>query len=112
MIRLSIMMFLQFFVWGAFFVTMGAYLGVIFKDKEGLNTIIGSIYATQPWAALFAPLIVGFAADRLFNKERVNGVLQILGGCVLWHKSTLGTDTSKTFTILYWNEIGIASKAF
>ncbi len=100
MIRLSIMMFLQFFVWGAFFVTMGAYLGVIFKDKEGLNTIIGSIYATQPWAALFAPLIVGFAADRLFNKERVNGVLQILGGCVLWYSASITESPAEFFWVM------------
>ena len=77
-IRLYIMMFLEFFVWGAFFVPMGNYLGVIFAQyqEEGtLNQIIGNTYATQTWAALFAPLIVGFVADRLFNKEIVNGVL-------------------------------------
>ena len=96
MVRLAIMMFLQFFVWGAFFVTMGGYLGIIFKDKEGLNTIIGDIYSTQPWAALFAPLIVGFVADRLFNKERVNGVLQILGGVVLWYSASI-TDSPTMF---------------
>ncbi|MEM8946757.1 MAG: MFS transporter, partial [Planctomycetota bacterium] len=61
-LRLSIMMFLQFFVWGAFFVTLGSYLNVLFQDEENLNTIIGDIYSTQPWAALFAPLIVGFIA--------------------------------------------------
>ena len=97
--RLSVMMFLQFFIWGAFFVTLGGYLGVIFAEyaeKGELNTIIGDVYATQPWAALFAPLIVGFVADRLFNKERVNGVLQILGGIVLWYSATV-TDSPKEF---------------
>ena len=80
-VRLSIMMFLQFFIWGAFFVPMGGYLGKIFASYKGeLNSIIGNTYATQTWAALFAPLIVGFVADRLFNKERVNGILHLLGG--------------------------------
>lgn len=98
-LRLNIMMFLQFFVWGAFFVPMGSYLGVIFEQyqEEGtLNTIIGNTYATQTWAALFAPLIVGFIADRLFNKEKVNGVLHLLGACVLWWCSTI-TDSPAQF---------------
>ena len=85
-------MFLQFFVWGAFFVTMGSYLGVIFseyEEKGQLNSIIGSAYATQTWAAVFAPLIVGFVADRLFNKEIVNAVLHLLGGGILWWCSTI-----------------------
>lgn len=99
--KLCVMMFLQFFVWGAFFVPMGSYLGTVFAEynEQGtLNTIIGNTFATQTWAALFAPLIVGFIADRLFNKEVVNGVLHILGGCVLWWCSTI-TDSPST---LFW----------
>ena len=99
-LRLNIMMFLQFFVWGAFFVTMWDYLGILFQDEEKdvINTIQGGIYSTQTWAALFAPLIVGFIADRLFNKERVNGVLHLLGACMLWWCSTI-TDSPTQF---YW----------
>jgi nucleoside transporter len=99
-VRLCLMMFLQFFVWGAFFVPMGSYLGIIFEryNAEGtLNRIIGDAYATQTWAAVFAPLIVGFVADRLFNKERVNGLLQIVGGCLLWWCATI-TDSPAQFT--------------
>ncbi len=103
MVRLAIMMFLQFFVWGAFFVTLGGYLGVIFAEyaeKGELNTIIGDVYATQPWAALFAPLIVGFVADRLFNKEIVNGVLHILGGVVLWYSASITESPSQFFWVM------------
>ncbi|MBC18703.1 MAG: MFS transporter [Planctomycetaceae bacterium] len=94
-VRLSIMMFLQFFIWGAFFVPMGGYLGKIFASYKGeLNSIIGNTYATQTWAALFAPLIVGFVADRLFNKERVNGILHLLGGgLLLWCSSITDSPT-------------------
>ncbi len=89
------MMFLQFFIWGAFFVPMGSYLGKLFVSYKGeLNSIIGSTYATQTWAALFAPLIVGFVADRLFNKERVNGILHLLGGgLLLWCSSITDSPT-------------------
>ncbi len=99
-VQLSIMMFLQFFVWGAFFVTMGGYLANIFASysEEGtLNQIIGSTYATQTWAALFAPLIVGFVADRLFNKERVNAVLHIVGAGLLYWISTITESPSMLF---------------
>lgn len=99
-VQLCIMMFLQFFVWGAFFVPLGSYLGVIFseyQEKGTLNQIIGNTFATQTWAALFAPLIVGFVADRLFNKERVNGVLQILGGIILWYCATITDSPSQFF---------------
>ncbi len=95
--RLSVMMFLQFFIWGAFFVPMGGYLGKLFVSYKGeLNSIIGNTYATQTWAALFAPLIVGFVADRLFNKERVNGILHLLGGGLLLWCSSI-TDSPAEF---------------
>lgn len=99
-IRLCVMMFLQFFVWGAFFVPMGNYLGKLFANEANLNSIIGSTYATQTWAALFAPLIVGFICDRLFNKEVVNGVLQILGGAVLYWCSTITDSPTQFFWVM------------
>ena len=97
MIKLSIMMFLQFFIWGVFFVTMGTYLTKLFANEEGINSIVGSTYATQTWAALFAPLIVGYLGDRLMNKERLNGILHLVGAGVLWWVSTI-TDS----TMIFW----------
>ena len=98
-VRLCIMMFLQFFVWGVFFVTMGTYLTQLFDGEEGINSIIGQSYATQTWAGLFAPLIVGFLGDRLMNKERLNGILHLLGAGLLWWVSTI-TDSSMLFWAL------------
>ncbi len=99
-IRLSTMMFLQFFVWGSFFVPLGGYLGTIFAGREGLNTIIGQSYATHNWAGLIAPLFVGLIADRFFNAERVNGVLQILGAGLLYYCSTITDDPGRLFWAL------------
>jgi nucleoside transporter len=87
--RLSLMMFLQFFVWGAFFVTMGSYLLEVFQGETGINTIIGQAYATHNWAALLAPLFVGLLADRVFNAERLNAFCQIAGGVLLWYAATI-----------------------
>lgn len=96
-VRLYIMMFLQFFIWGVFFVTMGTYLSQKFAGEDGINTIVGQSYATQTWAALFAPLIVGYLGDRLMNKERLNGILHLLGAGLLWWVSTIN-DSS----IFFW----------
>jgi nucleoside transporter len=87
--RLSLMMFLQFFIWGAFFVTMGAYLLEVFSGEEGLNSIIGSAYATHNWAGLLAPVFVGLLADRFFNAEKVNAISHLLGAVLLWYASTI-----------------------
>lgn len=87
--RLSLMMFLQFFIWGGFFVTMGSYLLEIFKGEEGLNSIIGSAYATHNWAGLLAPVFVGLLADRYFNAEKLNAFIHIAGAGLLWYASTL-----------------------
>lgn len=95
--KLSVMMFLQFFVWGAFFVPMGNYLGLIFSGEENLNTLIGNCYGTSNWAGLLAPLFVGLIADRFFNAERVNGVLHLVGGAILWWCSTITSSPSLMF---------------
>lgn len=99
-LRLCIMMFLQFFIWGVFFVTMGSYLTELFasyKEEGTLNQIIGNTYATQTWAALFAPLIVGYLGDRLMNKERLNGILQLIGAGLLYWVSTISDSPSVFF---------------
>lgn len=94
--RLSVMMFLQFFIWGSFFVPMGGYLAGLFAGRSGLNTIIGESYATHNWAGLIAPLFVGLVADRFFNAERVNGILHLLGAALLYHCSSL-TESGPLF---------------
>jgi len=91
--RLSLMMFLQFFVWGSFFVPLGGYLARIF---EGEN-VVGYLYSSHNWAGLIAPLFVGLIADRFFNAERVNGVLQILGAILLWKCSTVTDSPNALF---------------
>jgi nucleoside transporter len=77
-IRLSVMMFLQFFVWGAWFVTLFLILGT-----NGLAGIIGRSYASAPIAAMIAPLFLGLVADRFFPSERVMGVLLLIGGVLM-----------------------------
>lgn len=72
---MSVMMFLQFFVWGAWFTTLGLCLKV-----NGMGAIIGDAYSTAPIAAILAPLFLGLIADRFFPSQFVMGVLLLLGG--------------------------------
>ena len=64
-IKLSIMMFLQFFVWGAWFTTLGLAL-----STNGLSDIIGDAYGAVPLAAIIAPWFLGDITDRYFNCEK------------------------------------------
>lgn len=77
-IKLSAMMFLQFFTWGAWFATLGGCL-----EKNNLAGIIAAAYGSQPIAAILAPLFLGLIADRFFASERVLGVLHLVGGGIL-----------------------------
>ena len=75
------MMFLQFFIWGGWFVTMGSYLAANLH-ASGAQT--GLAYSTQSWGAIIAPFIVGLIADRYVNAERLLGVLHIAGGILMY----------------------------
>jgi nucleoside transporter len=80
-LRLCTMMFLQFFIWGGWFVTLGSYLA---GTLHASGAHIGLAYATQSWGAIIAPLLVGLVADRFFNAERLLGTLHIVGAILLY----------------------------
>ncbi|SMC78980.1 nucleoside permease [Pedobacter africanus] len=84
-IKLSTMMFLEFFIWGAWFVTMGTYLG---KNLLSDGVQIGSAYSTQSLGAIIAPFIIGLIADRFFAAQKILGFLHLMGGILLWFAST------------------------
>ena len=75
------MMFLQFFIWGGWFVTMGSYLAANLH-ASGAQT--GLAYSTQSWGAIIAPFVVGLIADRYVNAERLLGALHIAGGLLMY----------------------------
>ncbi len=85
-IELSAMMFLEFFIWGAWFVTLGTYLG---KGLAFDGSDIGNAYSAMPWGAIIAPLFVGMVADRFFSAQKVMGILHLLGGAVLYYATTV-----------------------
>lgn len=94
--RLSVMMFLQYFVWGSWAVSAGGYMGKVLHFS---GQSIGLIYSTTAIGAIFAPLFVGYVADRLFATERILATLHIVGGALLV-AAAFQTEANALFPIM------------
>lgn len=79
--KLSLMMFLEFFIWGAWFVTLGTFLSA---NLSASGSESASVFSTQSWGAIIAPFIIGLIADRYFNAERILGFLHIIGAVLMY----------------------------
>ncbi len=77
--RLSTMMFLQFFIWGAWYTVIAVYM-----TQQGMETLTHWPYTVNPLAAILAPFFLGLVADRYFATEKVLAVLHILGAGVMF----------------------------
>ncbi|MDX1530818.1 MAG: MFS transporter [Rhodothermales bacterium] len=98
-LRLSLMMFLQFFVWGAWYTTVAVYMA-----NHGMADLTHWPYTVNPIAAIVAPFFLGLVADRYFATEKVLGTLHLLGGLVmLMVPQTSGTPTVFILLLLLYN---------
>ena len=79
--QLSFMMFLEFFIWGGWFVTMGTFLSQSFNAS---GSQLAQAYETQSIGAIIAPFIIGLIADRYFSAQKILGLLHILGAVILY----------------------------
>ena len=109
-VQLAVMMFLQFALWGSWFVTMGTYL--LRMGFDGLQ--VGAAYSTMNWGAILAPVIAGALADRYFQAQHVMGVLHLVGAALLWQLSSIADPTVFFWTLLayavcYMPTLGLAN---
>lgn len=97
-IRLAIMNFLEFAVWGAYLTSMGRFLGNI-----GMSTEIGYFYSMQGIVSIFMPAIMGIIADRWIPAQKLLGICHLLAGAFMaltgWYGGTYGT--SSDFTMMF-----------
>ncbi len=99
--RLTILSFLQFFVWGSWLITIGAYW---FQTKHWSGAQFGAIFSTMGIASIFMPSLMGIVADKYVNAEKLYGLLHILGGVVLC-TVPLVTDPATMFWVMLLNMI-------
>ncbi|GHM99781.1 MFS transporter [Cytophagales bacterium WSM2-2] len=95
-IQLSFMMFLEFFIWGAWFVTMGTYLTKTLGASDAEN---GMAYGTQSMGAIIAPFIIGLIADRFFSAQKILGILHLAGAALMYFIS-IQTDFNSFYPYL------------
>ncbi|GGG58093.1 nucleoside permease [Hymenobacter glacieicola] len=100
-LRLIILSFLQFFIWGSWLITIGAYW---FQTKQWSGAQFGAIFSTMGIASIFMPSIMGIIADKYVNAEKLYGILHILGGVVLC-MVPLVTDPGTFFWVILLNMI-------
>jgi len=87
-------MFLQFFIWGAWYVTMGTYLD---KVLHASGVQVGAAYSAMAIATIFSPIFVGMIADKFFSAQKLLGVLHIIGGLLLFYLSKIDNPS-----FFYW----------
>lgn len=94
-VRLAIMMFLQFFIWGTWYVSMAGFLGENGMAEAGAGgSYNAAAYTVAPLAAILAPLTLGLIADRLLNTEKVLAILNFVGAGLLWIAPSLASEGS------------------
>lgn len=92
--QLSFMMFLEYFVWGAWYVTMGTYMS---QHLQSSDIQIGAAYSALAIATMISPFFVGMIADRYFSAQKLMGVLHLVGAALLYLAITISDNT-----LFYW----------
>ena len=97
--RLTLMNFLQFFVWGIWLISLGGYMGQTFGPIEGnsIGLSIGRTYGSMGWASLFMPALLGIIADKYFSAQKVLGISHIIAGIAIFFASKATNSTE-----MYW----------
>ncbi len=103
-IRLIIMNFLQFFIWGSWLITIGAYwfqtLPELYPDQNWSGSAFGALFSTMGWAALVMPSLMGIIADKWINAEKLLGLSHLAGAVCLFILPTIDNPTTMFWVLL------------
>src|SRR6478736_8517109 len=98
--KLSLMMLLEYFIWGAWYVTMATYM-TEFLHSSGVQ--IGAAYSALAIATMISPFFIGLVADRFFAAQKIMGVLHIVGGVLLYVATQIGDNTAFYWIIVFYS---------
>jgi nucleoside transporter len=98
--RLSAMMFLEYFIWSAWYVTMGTYMG---EQLHSSDVQIGAAYSALAIATMISPFFIGMIADRYFSAQRIMGLLHLVGAALLYSATAISDNTSFYWLILVYS---------
>src|SRR5690606_1975366 len=99
-----VMNFIQFFIWGSWLITIGAYwfqtLPKIYPDQEWSGSAFGALFSTMGWAALVMPSLLGIVADKWINAEKLLGICHLAGAVVLFYLPAIDNPTTMFWVLL------------
>ena len=100
--RLTLMNFLQFFVWGAWLISLGGYMFQTFNSSEAssIGLSIGRTYGSMGWASLFMPALLGIIADKYFSAQKVLGLAHIAAGLAIYF-ATKATNSTEMYWVIF-----------
>ena len=98
--KLSVMMFLEYFIWGAWYVTMGTYMTEFLKSS---GVQIGAAYSALAIATMISPFFIGMVADQYFAAQNIMGVFHIVGGVLLYFATQITDNTTFYWVILLYS---------
>ncbi len=98
--QLSLMMFLQYFIWGAWYVTMGTYMG---ENLHSSGKLIGYAFSALAFATIISPFFVGMVADRYFAAQKIMGIFHLLGAVLLFFATKVTDNTTFIIIILLYS---------
>ncbi|MEO6719703.1 MAG: nucleoside permease [Ferruginibacter sp.] len=101
-VMLSIMMFLQYFIWGAWYVTMGTYMKANL-DAPDIDVKIGAAFSALAIATMISPFFVGLIADRYFAAQRIMGILHLAGAALLFLATQVTSNSLFYWIILFYS---------
>jgi nucleoside transporter len=98
--KLSVMMLLEYFIWGAWYVTMGTYMDAFLKSN---GVQIGAAYSALAISTMISPFFVGMVADRFFAAQKIMGVLHVVGAVLLYLATQIKDNTTFYWVILIYS---------